>query len=156
MIDPGQTRRTALRALGTTGAALVGLVGSGRAAAKGTSRAADAAPAKKKKPCKCQLIGLTSAESDPFTLEANNGVTKQANCPAGFVSISGGLQGEAEVTAPCMIRESHPAPDGGAWIVNVFCTQATNTPLRVGVVCFSRSSFQLEASSSLLHWQPTR
>ena len=44
------------------------------------------------------------------------GVTKQALCPDGFVSISGGLQGEAEVTAACQIRESHPAPDGSAWV----------------------------------------
>ena len=149
MIDPGQTRRTAVRALAAAGAALLGVVGS----SAGTA-AKDAAPAKKKRPCKCQLIGLTSAESDPFMLDANKGVTKQANCPEGFVSISGGLQGEAEVTAPCMIRESHPAPDGSAWIVNVFCTEATNTPLRVGVVCFSRSSFQLVGASPMLHWKP--
>jgi hypothetical protein len=102
------------------------------------------------------LIGLASALSEPFSLGKDQGVTKQANCPTGFISISGGLQGEAEVTAPCMIRESHPAPDGSAWIVNVFCTDATNTPLQVGVVCFSRGSFQLEEQSSLLHWKPTR
>jgi len=88
-------------------------------------------------------IGLTSAVSDPFSLPANSGLTQRAFCPEGFVAISGGLQGDSEVTATCMMRESHPAPDGSAWIVNVFCTEATNTPLRVGVVCFSRSSFRL-------------
>lgn len=155
MIDPGQTRRTAVRALGAAGATLLGLVGMD-ATTEAKSTPSAAAAAKKKRPCKCQLIGLTSAVSEPFSLEANKGVTKQANCPEGFVSISGGLQGEAEVTAPCMIRESHPAPDGSAWIVNVFCTEATNTPLQVGVVCFSRSSFQLQEASPLLHWKQTR
>ena len=107
-----------------------------------------------RKGCKCPLIGLTSAVSDPFSLAANEGVTQKAFCPDGFISISGGLQGEQEVTAPCMIRESHPEPDGSAWVINVFSTEATNTDLRVGVVCFSRRSFELQGQSRLLDWAP--
>lgn len=36
--------------------------------------------------------------------------------------------GTGKVTAPCMIRESHVDPSGSAWMVNVSCTEATNTP----------------------------
>jgi hypothetical protein len=132
-------RRDAIRTIGAAGAALLGVVGLGAAApAQGKNR-------KKGRNTKGKRdkIGLTSAVSDPFSLPANSGLTQRAFCPEGFVAISGGLQGDSEVTATCMMRESHPAPDGSAWIVNVFCTQDTNTALRVGVVCFSRSSFQL-------------
>jgi hypothetical protein len=136
-------RRTAVRTLGAASAVLLGAVGRGGIAGpRGKARAVGAE--KKKRSCKCQLIGLTSAESDPFSLAAGTGATRKALCPDGFIAISGGLQGESEVTAPCMIRESHPEPDGSAWVVNVFCTEATNTDLRVGVVCFSRRSFQLQ------------
>jgi hypothetical protein len=135
--DGDTPRRDAVRLMGAAGAALLGVVGLG---------AATPAPAKNRKKAKkkgTRKIGLTSAVSDPFSLPANAGRTQQAVCPEGFVAISGGVQGDSEVTAACMMRESHPAPDGSAWIVNVFCTEATNTPLRVGVVCFSRRSFQL-------------
>ena len=135
--DGDTPRCDAVRLMGAAGAALLGVVGL---------VAATPAPAKNRKKAKkkgTRKIGLTSAVSDPFSLPANAGRTQQAVCPEGFVAISGGVQGDSEVTAACMMRESHPAPDGSAWIVNVFCTEASNTPLRVGVVCFRRRSFQL-------------
>jgi hypothetical protein len=42
----------------------------------------------------------------------------------------------------CKIRESRVEPVGGAWVINVFCAEATKTELRVGAICFSRDSFQ--------------
>jgi hypothetical protein len=143
--DDETPRRDAVRTMGAAGAALLGVVGRGVAVqAKGQHRPVGTAKKKKHKKCKCALIGLTSAESDPFSLAAGTGVTRKDLCPDGFISISGGLQGESEVTAQCMIRESHPEPDGSAWVINVFCTEDTNTDLRVGVVCFSKRSFQLQ------------
>jgi hypothetical protein len=78
-------------------------------------------------------------------LGANEGVTKKAVCPEDFIAISGGLQGASAVTVPCMIRESRVEPDGSAWVINVLCTEATNTDLVVGAICFRKSSFQLLA-----------
>jgi hypothetical protein len=138
----GETpRREAVRTMGAAGAALLGALGlSAASRAKGKKRSKK--KKKKKKPCRCNLIGLTSALSEPFSVGADQGVTKKASCPAGFIAISGGLQGESEVTVPCMIRESRVEADGSAWVINVFCTEATNTQLRVGAICFSTSSFQ--------------
>ncbi len=142
----GETpRREAVRAIGAAGAALLGMAGFAVGVeAKGKRRSAGAEKKRKRKKCPCQPIGLASAESEPFMVSANAGVTMRAFCPAGFIAISGGLQGAREVTAPCMIRESHDESSGAAWVVNVFCTEATNTELRVGVICFSRDSFQLQ------------
>ncbi|MFN8661430.1 MAG: hypothetical protein U0075_06025 [Thermomicrobiales bacterium] len=144
---PGETsrqRRDAIRALGVMGASLFGaasmLDAAGAAKRKGVSGEKKKRRHRKKRP---KLIGLASALSDPFTLGANQGATVKAVCPAGYIGISGGLEGESEVTAPCMIRESHVEPDGQAWKVNVYCLAATNTPLRVGVICFSEDSFRL-------------
>lgn len=140
----GETpRRNAVRIMGAASAALAGLLGlSVSTEARGKHHSAGG-ERKGKKTHKSHKIGLTSALSDPFTLTANNGVTRKATCPDGFVSISGGLQGDTEVTSACPIRESYASADGTGWNVNVFCTQDTNTPLRVGVICFSRNSFNL-------------
>ncbi|MGH2616564.1 MAG: hypothetical protein ACRDJC_15090, partial [Thermomicrobiales bacterium] len=147
--DGATPRRQAVRTIGAAGTALLGVVGLGTAArTKGKNRSVGADHKKKRrKKCKCKAIeriGLTSAESEPFSVGANEGVTERVECPHGFIAISGGLEGVSEVTAPCMIRESHDEPDGSAWVVNVFCTKATNTELRVGVICFSRNSFRLQ------------
>jgi hypothetical protein len=137
--DGATPRREAVRTIGAAGTALLGVVGLGAVAqSKGKSRAVGTDQA-------IGLIGLTSSISEPFSLGANEGVTKRAACPDGFIALSGGLQGDSEVTVPCMIRESRTEPDGSAWVVNVFCTEATNTALRVGAICLSRSSFQLVA-----------
>lgn len=147
--EEASPRRDALRTIGIAGAALLGLNRLTSTAAEPDTRAVKGEKQRKhrkqrkKKACACSKIGLTSAESAPFTVGANQGVTRQANCPAGFIAISGGLEGVTAVTAPCMIRESHVDPSGSAWIVNVFCTEATNTPLLVGAICFSEASFQL-------------
>lgn len=133
-------RRAAVRALGIAGAALLGLAGRDQGLAKGINK-------KKRKKHKKRhrlAIGLTSAESEPFSPGAGEGAVMKASCPPGFIAISGGLEGVEPVTAPCMIRESHDEADGSAWVINVFCTEATNTPLKVGVICFSRDSFRLE------------
>lgn len=142
-------RRDAIRTMSLTGAALLGLASlsdTDTVQGKRTQRPVNTEKKKRKrkKRCTCQKIGLTSAESAPFTVGANQGETRQATCPAGFIAISGGLEGVNAVTAPCMIRESHVDPSGSAWIVNVFCTEATNTPLIVGAICFSEESFQLQ------------
>jgi hypothetical protein len=142
----GETpRRDAVRTMGAASAALLGLLGLSSSAEVRDKRHSAGSEKKRGKKHKHHKIGLTSAESDPFTLTANNGVTRKATCPDGFVSISGGLQGTTEVTAACQIRESYPSADGTGWNINVFCTQDTNTPLRVGVICFSRNSFNLVA-----------
>jgi hypothetical protein len=152
----GETpRREAMRTMGVAGAALFSVVGLGAAAqAKGKNRTAGAKKKRKRrnKKCKCPLIGLTSAESEPFSLAADSGATMKAVCPEGFIALSGGLQGESEVTAQCMIRESHTEPDGSAWVVNVFCTEATNVDLVVGAICFSLRSFQPQGQSSVQTW----
>jgi hypothetical protein len=154
--DGRAPRREAVRRLGAVGAALLGVIGLAPVAqARNRQRAADKKSTNPwRKGCTCPLIGLTSAVSEPFSLGANEGVTRKAFCPEGFISISGGLQGEQEVTAPCMIRESHPEPDGSAWVINVFCTEATNTDLQVGVACFSRRSFELQGQRRLLDFTP--
>lgn len=74
-------------------------------------------------------------------MAADSQETEQAVCPTGFLALSGGLEGESEVTVPCMVSESHVTPDGSAWVVNVYCLEATNTNLFVGAICFSESSF---------------
>jgi hypothetical protein len=150
-------RRDAVRTMGAAGATLLGLAGLVGAAAqrKGKNRSVGTEKKKKRKKCNCPLIGLTSAESEPFLLEAGTGATMKALCPDGFIALSGGLQGASEVTAQCMIRESHTEPDGSAWAVNVFCTEAANTDLVVGAICFSMRSFQPQGQSSVqTWWQP--
>lgn len=135
-----------MRTLSAAGAALLGMAGLGAATqAKGKKHSVGAENTRKRKTCKCPLIGLTSAESAPFALGANEGVTKKAVCPEGFIAISGGLQGASAVTVPCMIRESRVEPDGSAWVIDVLSTEATNTDLVVGAICFRKSSFQLPA-----------
>jgi hypothetical protein len=138
-------RREAIRTMGAAGAALLGAVGLG-ASAPGTSRTVSAARRgkNKNKQGKNAKIGLTSAVSSPFALTANTGVTQKAVCPTGFVAISGGLQGQSEVSVACQIRESYPSADGSGWNINVFCTQDTNTPLMVGAVCFNRKNLRLQ------------
>ena len=141
--SPGDVspRRAAVRTLGFAGAALLGLAGRDQGPAKGKTGKNGR---KKHKKRHHFAIGLTSAESEPFSPGAGQGAVMKASCPEGFIAISGGLEGVDPVTAPCMIRESHDEPDGSAWVINVFCTEATNTPLKVGVICFSRDSFRLE------------
>ena len=77
-------------------------------------------------------------------MQAGTGVTKKASCPEGFFPISGGLEGATEVTAACQIRESYASADGSGWNINVFCTEATNTDLRVGAICFAENRFHDE------------
>lgn len=150
LVDDETPRRDALRRLGLAGAALLGLANleGTTANTRKSDRTVQGEKKKRKRrnkrTCTCQKIGLTSAESAPFLVGANQGVTRQADCPAGFIAISGGLEGVNAVTAPCMMRESHVDASGSAWIVNVFCTEATNTPLLVGAICFSEASFLLQ------------
>jgi hypothetical protein len=145
--DSGTPRREAMRAMGFTGAALLAVVGRSAAAqppGKDRSLSADKKRKRKRKhkKCNCPPIGLTFALSDPFSVAADTQKTEQAVCPDGFLALSGGLQGAEEVTVPCMVSESHVTADGTAWVVNVYCTEATNTNLVVGALCFSTSSFQ--------------
>lgn len=150
-VEDETPRRDAIRSLGIAGAALLSLTSLSRTASAASESVVRDEKKRKhrnrkrnRKSCTCQKIGLTSAESAPFEVGANQGVTRQADCAAGFIAISGGLEGVNAVTAPCMIRESHVDPSGSAWIVNVYCTEATNTPLLVGAICFSEASFQLQ------------
>ena len=139
-----EPRREVIRALGALGVSIVGATAVSDVADAAKHKGVNSEKKKRKHRNKRhRLIGLASALSEPFTLGANQGATVKASCPTGFIGISGGLEGESEVTSPCMIRESHVEPDGRAWKVNVFCLEATNTPLRVGVICFSEDSFQL-------------
>jgi hypothetical protein len=146
-------RRDAMRVLGSAGAALLGMAGlSATALARGDNRTGTEArrrrKRRKRRPCNCPApsqINLTFALSDPFSVAAGAGVTREATCPAGFLALSGGVEGIAgELTSECMIRESHTDADGDAWIVNVFCTQATNVDLVVGALCFGKSSFHVQ------------
>ena len=153
LFDDETPRRDAVRSAGVAGAALLGLVGLGAPTpAKGKRRSAGAEKKRKRRKCTCPLIGLTSAESEPFSLAAGTGVSKKAVCPDGFIALSGGLQGASEVTAPCMIRESRVEPDGSAWVINVFCIEATNIELVVGAICLSRNSFQLQEQPGEHAW----
>ena len=143
--DSETPRREAIRTMGAAGAALLGVAGlAAPAQAQRKTRSVGEAKKGKKNQGKRARIGLTSAVSNPFSLAANTGVTQKAVCPTGFVAISGGLQGQTEVTVACQIRESYPSADGTGWNVNVFCTQDTNTPLQVGVVCFNRKNLRLQ------------
>jgi hypothetical protein len=153
--DSGAPRREAMRAMGVTGIALLAGVGRGAAAqspGKDRSLRATKKKKRKRKKCNCPPIGLTFALSDPFAVAADTQKTEQAVCPAGFLALSGGLQGEEEVTVPCMVSESHVTADGSSWVVNVYCTEATNTNLVVGALCFSTSSFQPSNSPRGKNW----
>lgn len=146
--DDATPRREAVRAMGLAGVALLGIPSPAAAQAKAKSPnravAAETRKARRRRRRNRNPIGLTSAESEPFMVGANEGVVMKAFCPQGFIAISGGLQGVDPVTVPCMIRESHDEASGAAWVVNVFCSEAANTPLKVGVICFSRDSFRLQ------------
>jgi hypothetical protein len=142
-LDGEAPRRAAVRSIGAAGVALLSVVGLGTAQGQRKNRSphADKKKKRKRKKCNCPPIGLTFAESAPFTVAAGAQKTEQAVCPTGFLALSGGLEGESEVTVPCMVSESHVTPDGAAWVVNVYCLEASNTNLRVGAICLSESSF---------------
>lgn len=153
-LDEETPRRHAVRTMGAAGAVLLSVVslGGSQAEGKNGSLRADKKKKRKSKKCHCPLIGLTFAESDPFSVAAGAHKTEQAVCPAGFLALSGGLEGTGKVTVPCMISESHVTADGNAWVVNVFCIEATNTNLVVGAICFNESSFQPENPSRRQNW----
>jgi hypothetical protein len=142
----GETpRRDAIRTLGRAGTAVLGLARLGATRQRqGNAQSVTANKKGKKTSGKTTKIGLTSAVGSPFAVTAHSGTTQKATCPTGFVAISGGLQGQTEVTVACQIRESYPSADGSGWNVNVFCAQDTNTPLMVGVVCFNRKNLRLQ------------
>jgi hypothetical protein len=142
----GETpRREAVRTLGAAGAAFLGVAGlASETQAKGKNGRVAAEHRRRRRRCKCKPIGFASALSEPFSLQADTGVTMKASCPEGFFPISGGLEGATEVTANCQIRESYASADGSGWNINVFCAEASNTTLRVGVICFAESRFRDE------------
>jgi hypothetical protein len=107
----GETpRRDAVLTMGAASAALFGLLGlSVSTEARGKHHSASSEKKGKKKH-NSHKIGLSSALSDPFTLTANNGVTRKATCPLASSPSAAACRTRPKSLPPARFANPTPPP----------------------------------------------